>query len=328
MRKFILKASLLCSLAVAPFAQAHASEETFPQWISAFRQEAAAAGISQSTINAALSDVKYLPRVIELDRKQPEGTMTFAQYRKKIVSDIRISQGREMITKHKDLLNRVAQQYGVQPQYIVALWGIETSYGKITGGFQIVDSLATLAHDGRRGEFFKSELLNALKIIDGGHISASSMKGSWAGAMGQSQFMPSSFLSFAEDFNKDGRRDIWGTQEDVFASIANYLSKSGWQGDERWGRLVSVPKTIDQNVLGRKTKLTLQQWNDLGVRQIGGQQLPQVENMRASLVAPDGFPGGPIYLTYGNYDVIMKWNRSTYFATSVGLLADQLASSF
>jgi membrane-bound lytic murein transglycosylase B len=327
MRNFILKASLLCSLAI-PLSNAKASEETFPAFLNELRQEAAANGISQSTINAALSDVKYLPRVIELDRKQPEGTMTFNEYRQKIVSSVRISQGREMAAKHKDLLLRVSQQYGVQPQYIVALWGIETSYGKITGGFQIVDALATLSHDGRRGEFFKKELLNALKIIDGGHISAASMKGSWAGAMGQSQFMPSSFLSYAEDFNRDGRRDIWGTQEDVFASIANYLSKSGWQGDERWGRLVSVPENIDQNILGRETKLTLKQWNDLGVRQIGGQPLPFVDGMRASLVAPDGFPGGPIYLTYDNYDVIMKWNRSTYFATSVGLLADQLASSF
>lgn len=327
MRNFILKASLLCSLAI-PLSNANASEETFPAFLKSLRQEAAANGISQSTINTALSDVKYLPRVIELDRKQPEGTMTFNEYRQKIVSSVRISQGREMAAKHKDLLLRVSEKYGVQPQYIVALWGIETSYGKITGGFQIVDALATLSHDGRRGEFFKKELLNALKIIDGGHISAASMKGSWAGAMGQSQFMPSSFLSFAEDFNQDGRRDIWGTQEDVFASIANYLSKSGWQGDERWGRLVSVPTNIDQKILGRETKLTLKQWNDLGVRQIGGQPLPIVEGMRASLVAPDGFPGGPIYLTYNNYDVIMKWNRSTYFATSVGLLADQLASSF
>lgn len=327
MRLFLVRFSLFCALSMSSVA-AYASSDTFPAWLNSFRKEAIAAGISAATVNAALAHVEYLPRVIELDRKQPEGSMTFQEYRRKIVSQIRIDEGRKMIARYKPLLKHVAQKYGVQPQYIVALWGIETSYGKITGGFHIVDALATLAHDGRRGNFFKGELIKALKIIDGGHISAPAMKGSWAGAMGQSQFMPSSFLAYAEDFNGDGRRDIWTTQEDVFASIANYLSKSGWHGDERWGRLVSVPDNIDQKLLGRDTKLTLAKWNALGVRQINGHMLPQVGGMKASLVAPDGFPGGSIYLTYHNYDVIMKWNRSTYFATSVGLLADQLASSF
>ena len=324
---FMMIISFAGLMMAAQVSTAKATADTFPQWLNEFRQEAISEGISGATIQAALTNVEYLPRVIELDRKQPEGRMTFAEYEKKIVSQIRIDQGRAMLRKHRALLDHVSEHYGVQPQYIVALWGVETSYGKITGNFSIIDSLATLAHDGRRGEFFKGELVKALKIIDQGHISAAAMKGSWAGAMGQSQFMPSSFLAYAEDFNADGRRDIWSTQEDVFASIANYLARSGWKGDERWGRLVSVPQTIDQAILGRETKLTLAQWSAKGVTLPNGGALPMVDDMRASLVAPDGFPGGAIYLTYGNYDVTMKWNRSTYFATSVGLLADHIAAA-
>lgn len=326
--RFTLLSLFTSTLLLGYLGGAHASEETFRPWLDNFRSEARQAGISQDTINTALGGtVEYLPSVIELDRKQPEGRMTFAEYKKKIVSQLRIDQGRAMYRKHRALLEDVSAKYGVQPQYIVALWGIETSYGKITGNFSIVNSLATLAHDGRRGEFFRGELLNALKIIDEGHITASAMKGSWAGAMGQCQFMPSSFLAYAQDYNGDGRRDIWNTQEDVFASMANYLAKSGWKGDERWGRLVSVPQNIDQSIMGREHKRTLAQWQSMGVTLPNGAPIPVVDGMRASLVAPDGFPGGPVYLTYDNYDVIMKWNRSTYFATSVGLLADKIATA-
>lgn len=306
---------------------AQASEATFSEWLTNFRTEAKAAGLSDATIKEALSDVRYIPRVIELDRKQPEGSMTFVQYRKKIVSDIRINKGREMLRKHRAILDKVSAEYGVPPQYIVALWGIETSYGRITGGFDIVDSLATLAHDGRRGAFFKAELIKALKIIDQGHIKKKNMKGSWAGAMGQSQFMPSSFLAYAEDFDGDGRRDIWTTQEDVFASIANYLSKSGWIEDQRWGRLVSLQRPIPESMMGRKVKKSLDEWRSFGVVLPNGGAIPVVAGMKASLVAPDGYPGGPVYLTYSNYDVIMKWNRSTYFATSVGLLANAIGAA-
>jgi membrane-bound lytic murein transglycosylase B len=305
--------------------EARADASGFPAWLESFKARASQNGIQPIINQGALNNVSYLPRVIELDRKQPEGTMTFAKYRERVVSQARIDQGRAMLRKHRALLDRVSADYGVPPQYIVALWGIETSYGKITGNFKIVDSLATLAYEGRRAEFFTAELIKALKIIQQGHITKDRMLGSWAGAMGQSQFMPSSFLAYAQDYNGDGRRDIWSTQEDVFASMANYLAQSGWKGDERWGREVRVPSSISESMMDRKNKKTLAQWRSLGVTLPNGQPIPVVEGMRGALVAPDGYPAGPVYLVYDNYDVIMKWNRSTYFATSVGLLADLIA---
>ena len=291
-----------------------------------FKQKALQQGIFTQTLHHSYRDVVYKPRVIELDRKQPEGKMTFSEYRNKIVSAQRINTGREMFRKYRPLLEEIGAHYGVQPQYIVALWGIETSYGKITGGFDLISALSTLAYEGRRREFFTSELLNALKIIQQGHITREKMTGSWAGAMGQCQFMPSSFMSYAQDYDKDGRRDIWHTQADVFASAANYLSRSGWKGDERWGRRVRIAASIPDSVLNnREIKKSLSEWQRLGVRLPSGGNLPIVHGMRASLVAPDG-RHGQVFLTYSNFDTIMKWNRSTYFASSVGLLADAIAA--
>jgi membrane-bound lytic murein transglycosylase B len=315
---------LACFFALIAIPAVAGDQASYNAWVADFKNKASREGVSSRTLQKAFDGSRYLPRVIELDRKQPESKMTFAQYRERIVSAQRINQGRHEFRKHRALLNRVGEAYGVQPQYIVALWGIETNYGSNTGGFDVIDSLATLAYEGRRREFFSDELMNALKIIDGGHITAANMKGSWAGAMGQSQFMPSSFLNFAQDYNGDGRKDIWNTQGDVFASAANYLARSGWKGDERWGRRVILPN-VTENIIGRDNKKFLNEWSRLGVRQADGSPLPIVQDMRAGLVAPDGI-GGPLYLTYNNYDVIMKWNRSTYFATSVGLLADAIAA--
>ncbi len=298
--------------------------QDFDSWLSDFKKDAVEQGISESVVDTAMSGVTPVARIIELDRKQPEGTMTFAQYQKRVINDARIAQGRRLYKEHRPLLEEKAKQYGVPAPYIVALWGIETSYGNNTGGFSVTQALATLAHDGRRSKFFRSELINALKIIDAGHISHEKMKGSWAGAMGQNQFMPSSFHSFAVDGNGDGRRDIWTTLDDVFASTANYLSKSGWREDERWGRRVRLPQTFDASLIDLDIKRDLKAWSKLGVTLPGGEAIPVVDGMKASLVAPDGV-SGPVYLAYDNYRVIMKWNRSTYFATSVGLLADQIA---
>jgi len=302
----------------------HAATQSFDVWLQGLRQEALRKGISQTTVNSALSGIRPQSRIIELDRKQPEGKLTFAQYKKRIISQQRIDKGRAMYRKHRKMLEVVAEHYGVPAQYIVALWGIETSYGAITGGFNVIEALATLAHDGRRSEFFRSELFNALRILDQGHIPHNEMLGSWAGAMGQNQFMPSSFFSFAVDGNGDGRRDIWTSLPDVFASTANYLSKSGWKADERWGRKVHLTQPIPAHLTGRDVKLPLSQWKAMGVKTAQHFELPVVRGMKASLVQPDG-AGGESYLAYQNYDVIMKWNRSLYFATSVGLLADLIA---
>ena len=316
---------LIFTLLFPAFAQAQ-SITGFEAWQMQFRQQAQQAGVSATTLGRSFNNVQYKSRVIELDRKQPEGKMSFAEYRKKIVSADRIKRGRALFRQHRALLDKVSRHYGVQPQYLVALWGIETSYGKITGGFDVISALATLAYEGRRREFFTDELIHALKVIQGGHITRERMTGSWAGAMGQCQFMPSSFHSFAQDFNGDGRRDIWGSLPDVFASSANYLSRSGWVEDERWGRAVRIPASIPDHLINnRDVKKTLSHWSRLGVRLPGGQAIPVVAGMRASLIAPDG-RGGQAFLTYSNFDTIMKWNRSTYFASSVGLLADAIAA--
>lgn len=295
----------------------------FNTWLSGFKVEAKNAGISQATIDAALTGIKPLPKVIELDRKQPEKKMTFAQYKKNVVNAQRIARGRELMAQHAAELKWVENTFGVAPQYVVALWGVETSFGTNTGGFKVVDSLATLAWEGRRASFFKSELLKALKIIDEGHISAAAMKGSWAGAMGQNQFMPSSFFNFAVDADRDGHIDIWNTRLDVFASTANYLAKSGWTHGQRWGRRVKVPPAFSEQLVGPKIIKPLSYWKSIGVTDINGAPLPD-DHMKASIVAPGGLDG-ETYIVYGNYQTIMSWNRSTYFATSVGLIADALA---
>lgn len=298
-------------------------DKSFDVWVRAFKKEAVGKGVSKSLLDEAFVGVKPISKIIQLDRKQPEGTMTFAKYKSNVLNQARIDKGRKLYKQHKALLDRISEKYGVPAPYIVALWGIETSFGANTGGFGVVNSLATLAYDGRRSEYFRAELLNAFKILDEGHISLSSMKGSWAGAMGQNQFMPTSFLAYAVDYDGDGRRDIWTTIPDVFASTANYLSKSGWKFEERWGRSVRLKKPISENQIGVKIVKPLEEWSKMGVVFADGSALPPLK-MNASLVAPDGVKGG-MYLVYDNYKVIMKWNKSTYFATSVGLLADLIA---
>ncbi len=302
------------------------ADDKFDAWVIDFKKEAIRQGVSKAMVDKAMAQAKKpIARIIELDRRQPEGTMSFAQYKKRVINDARIEQGRRLYKKHKILLDKTAKKYGVPAQYMVALWGIETSYGNNTGGFGVIPALATLAYDGRRSSFFKKELINALKILDAGHISLNKMKGSWAGAMGQNQFMPSSFHAFAVDGNNDGKRDIWTSLPDVFASTANYLSKSGWKEDQRWGRRVVIPASFTKNMVGLKVKHNLSTWKNMGVTLPNGAAIPVVKGMKASIVVPDGLKGDA-YLVYDNYRVIMRWNKSTYFATSVGLLADQIAA--
>ena len=297
--------------------------EGFNTWLDKLKTEAKGQGISQKTIDNSLIGIKPIPRVIELDRKQPEFTLTFAEYLKRVVSDRRIKIGKSKLKKHEELLRQISSKYGVQSRYIVALWGVETDFGRITGGFPVISSLATLAYDGRRSKFFRKELLLALKIVDGGHILAKDMVGSWAGAMGQNQFMPSSFHAYAVDYDKDGSKDIWKTLPDIFASIANYLSKSGWQADQTWGRPVSLPEDFSRKFLGRQVKKTLGEWQQLGVRKLSGQDLPK-RNLLSSIIRPEKGQIGPAFVIYNNYEVILKWNRSNYFATAVGTLSDKI----
>ena len=306
-------------LTALPAAQA---QTNFEQWLDAVRADALEMGVSAATLDSALSGISPIERVIELDRRQPEGRLSFAEYLQRQTPDSRVERGRRLLEENRDLLAEIGSAYGVQPRFIVALWGMETSYGSYTGGYPVIEALATLAYDGRRSDYFRRELLNALRILDEGHIAIADMKGSWAGAMGQSQFMPSNFLSLAVDHDGDGRRDIWTTRADVFASAANFLAEAGWNDGVTWGRQVRVPDGLDEELAGLGSRRTLAEWQALGVRRSDGRDLPSAD-VAASLVMPDG-PRGSAYLVYQNYRALMNWNRSTYFATTVGILADRI----
>jgi membrane-bound lytic murein transglycosylase B len=314
---FVLVASLALDTA-----RAENATPDFDVWLDGVRTEAADRGISDEIIATALTGIASIPRIIELDRAQPEFTLTFEQYLTRVVPDARVAKGRRMLDANRALLEEVGAAYGVQPRFIVALWGIETDFGRLTGGFSVVEALATLAYDGRRSEFFRKELFDALQILNEGHISPAAMTGSWAGAMGQSQFMPSSFLGFAQDYDGDGRRDIWTTKADVFASAANYLASYGWADDQAWGREVSVPAKFDPSLIGLEVRRFLAEWQALGLRRADGSDLP-TRNMEGSIVLPDG-EGGRAFLVYDNFRTILRWNRSTYFGVAVGHLADQI----
>ena len=303
---------------------ADAQAEDFAAWVAAFRQDALNEGISSETLDAVLPGLTFRDRVVELDRRQPEGTLTYAEYLSRVLPPARVNRGKRLLRKHRAVLTEIGDAYGVQPRFIVALWGIESDFGRVTGGFPVLDSLATLAFDGRRGAFFRGQLLDALRIVDDGHIQPDKMLGSWAGAMGQSQFMPSSFQQFAVDHDGDGRRDIWGTLPDVFASAANYLARAGWQHDQTWGRRVRLPAGFDLDLTGLDVTQSLDEWQALGVRRSNGDDLP-TRPLPASVILPGGAEG-PAFLTYPNYRVLLKWNRSHYFATTVGQFADMLAA--
>lgn len=315
--------ALFVALAATSPGPGHAAERDFATWLDGVRAEALARGVRAVTLDAALSGVAPIPRVIELDRRQPEFTLTFEQYLDRVIPERRVKRGRALLAEHRGLLEEIAAAYRVQPRFIVALWGIESAFGRITGGFDVVPALATLAFDGRRSAYFRAQLMDALVILDQGHIAPRDMKGSWAGAMGQSQFMPSSFLRFAIDHDGDERRDIWTTPADVFASTANYLAKSGWRDDITWGREVRLPVGFDRGLVGTKVVKRLPEWQGLGVRRADGRDLPS-RPLAASLIqAQEG--RGPAFLVYDNHHAILRWNRSTYFALAVGLLADRIA---
>ena len=303
---------------------ARAQDADFLTWLAAFKQEALQQGISAKTLDAAFAGVAPLQRVLELDRKQPETTITFETYIDRVVTTKRVEAGRAHLAENRALLDAISAKYNVQPRFIVALWAVETGFGAIQGDFNVVASLATLAYDGRRGALFRKELIAALKILDQGRFKPEELKGSWAGAMGQTQFMPSTFLSYAVDYSGTGRQDIWTDRADALASIANYLKALGWNGAVTWGRPAKLPKHFDMDLLGGQTLKPLSAWAALGVRASDGSALPKTE-IEAGLVQPGGATG-PTLLTYGNFRAIMKWNRSTYFATAISYLADRFES--
>jgi membrane-bound lytic murein transglycosylase B len=297
---------------------------TFEAWLEGFRAKALAAGVARPVIERAFADLVPRERVIELDRRQSTGRASFTAYRSRAISDARVRGGADRVEEHGPTLRRVRERFGVPPQVVVALWGIESGFGSFTGGFEVVPSLATLAFEGRRRELFERELLAALRILQRGDIGLAQMTGSWAGAMGQCQFMPSTYLAHAVDLDGDGRTDIWRSVPDVLGSIGGYLAAIGWNGRYLWGREVLTPAGLDPTAAGLDRRLTLPEWSRRGVRRRDGGALP-AEPIEASLVRTDD-GDGPSFLVYDNFRVLMVWNRSVNFALTVGLLADMIAA--
>lgn len=312
--------------ATADLAAASPAQEVppaeFESWLAQLRQDAVKKGISTRTFDHALADFQPIPRVIELDQRQPEFIETFWNYIDRRVENRRVALGRERLQENKRLLKEVQQKYGIPPNLMVAFWGMETNFGATTGDFPVPISLATLAYDNRRSAFFRNELLNALSILDQGHVSIEDMKGSWAGAMGQMQFMPSTFLHYAVDANGDKRKDIWRSLPDAFHSAANYLRQIGWHTDEIWGREVLLPENFDYDAARLDIKKPLREWAASGVRRADGKPLPKA-NLSGAILLPQGHDG-PAFLVYRNFDVIMQWNRSINYALSVAHMADRL----
>jgi membrane-bound lytic murein transglycosylase B len=297
--------------------------ESFDQWKTDFQRRAVQGGAPSSSVYRAMTSVKLLDRVIELDQKQPEGTQTLVQYVENTVTDKRVARGRELMGEYRSLLQKTESQSGIRKEILLALWGKETDFGGYTGNFSTIDSLATLAYEGRRRDFFEQELLSAIQLLDKLNWTPDQMKGSWAGAVGQCQFMPSNYIRYAVDGNGDGKVDLWHTMEDVFPSMANLLKTEGWHRNEGWGQKVKLPPGFDKNLVGRdKTARPYSFWEQHGVK--FSKPVSASEGDAIRLYQPDEGAGAPAYAIYKNFDVLMRWNRSGYFATAVGRLSDRI----
>ena len=324
MHRIVLLAWLgvICSLSAAALAD-DVTEDAFASCVAGLQARAVAEGIGNDVVENVLGRVEKVERVIELDRNQPEFMRTFADYYDRRVTEQRVAQGRELREEHKELLDDLQRRYGVPPHYLLAFWGLETNFGSYFGKIRTPDALATLACDPRRGEFFAGELMSALRIVDAGDIEAERMLGSWAGAMGHMQFLPSVFLQYAVDGDGDGRRDLWGSIPDAMASAANFLRGLGWTPGLRWGREVRLPPDFDYSLTGRGQSRPLAEWVALGVTDAYGRALPPLD-FSAAVLVPSGHEG-PAFIVYRNFDTIMRWNRSEYYAIAIGRLADRIA---
>ena len=329
MNRVMRTIALVITAVLLPLLSAYAEDgnEDFLRWVAQFKKEAQNQGIPESVLEDAFSDI-HAPNasIIRLDRKQPERTISFTKYITNTITPSRIAEGRALLEEHRDLLRDVSAQYQVQPHYIIALWGMETNYGSNTGNFSLIEALATLAYEGRRAAFFKEELIKALRIMASENIQSADFTGSWAGAMGNCQFMPSSYINFAVDWDQDGKRDIWNSLPDTFASIANYLHQSGWNGMVEWGGAVNVPTNFTGAEARLDTPRSIDHWRSRGLTPLsGGAFTDYAVPMYAVYpgVADEG-----VYLVSENYKVLLKWNRSRYFATAVGTLADRLTEQY
>lgn len=302
-------------------ADANAQGESFAKWSESFKARAIAEGIPSRVVDEAFEGLEPDARVVKLDRKQPESKISLTRYLENTITDGRIEKGRDMLSENADQLEKVSKLYGVQPKYIVALWAIESDFGRQQGDFSVIRSLATLAYEGRRAEFFSKELIAALKILEAENIPSSDLRGSWAGAMGNCQFMPSTFLKYAVDATGDGHRDIWSSKHDTFASIANYLSSIGWDGSEEWGRAAIPPADFKPSEANLRHGKSSHQWGKRGFKYDDASTPDGYDQLFAVY---SGDPDEGAFLVTNNFNVILQWNRSRYFATAVGMLADAI----
>jgi membrane-bound lytic murein transglycosylase B len=329
----LLTAGGRAQVAVAP--PASPARQEFSEFLVKLKEQALAQGVSAETVESALTGLEPLEVVVERDRTQAETVLTIDQYVQRRLTRPFVRTAVDRSRAHRKVLLPIAEKYGVSAKLIVAIWGMESNFGRFTGTRPIIQALATLAWEGRRGAFFTAELMDALQILDKDYIELDQMKGSWAGAMGQTQFMPSSYLAHAQDWDGDGRRDIWHTLPDVFASIANYMQAYGWKPGELWGREVRLPRggplPLMQKVGVRESgcraaremtvPLPLARWQALGVRTAAGRALPRVERDASLLNA-----GSKTYLVYRNYDALLAYNCAHAYALAVALLSDRLPS--
>ncbi len=298
-----------------------AQKQSWSQFIKGVKAEAIAQGIRPEIVHKALKGISAPNRrVLNLDRSQPEKRLTFLKYRNTRADAFRIKLGKRELKKYRPLLEQVSRQYGVSPCFIVSFWGLETSYGRFMGSFPVIKSLTTLAYDNRRATFFRKQLMYALRILNEGHVSLAKFKGEWAGASGHPQFLPSSWFNFAVDHDGDGRKDIWNNLGDAFASISNYLIQNGWKSGEPWAIPVHTPAHFNKEIMTRKVTKSTSEWARMGVTPATGYHFPG-KDLKASIVRPYG---GPTYMIFNNFNVIMKWNRSIYYAGTVGYMAEKV----
>lgn len=331
-RRNTLAACLLLPLLFnSAAAQTVPAPTPFTQIVESIRQEALSRGISATTVDSVLKNIQPVPGLSKLENYQAESVKSYRDYHNSTVTQARIDKGRQMMRDHAVLLAKIEKQYGVPASVIVAVWGMETNYGMVTGNHDVIPALVTLAEIGKnakRRQYFREEALNALEILDEGYTQIVNRKGSWAGAFGHTQFMPSSFQKFARDGDGDGKKDVWSNLADAFASTAYYLSQNNWKPGERWGRAVTVPKTFNPDLLTDRLNAqvlkTPDEWKKLGVRLPGGGGLPANSSMRAMIIAPDGL-NGQIFMVYDNFKVIMRYNSSYKYALSVSRLADAIS---
>ncbi|WP_126339259.1 lytic murein transglycosylase [Legionella spiritensis] len=317
--RFSLAIPLL--LILAPLAAAN--QQSWQSWVAEVRREAIGQGISPALFDEAFAGIHEPSRRVKgLARSQPEHRLTYQKYLRTRADNYRILMGRKNYARNKALIDEVATQFGVDPCFIVSFWGMETSYGTYMGNFPVIKSLATLAYDSRRSDFFRKQLFMALHIVNDGHVSLQKFKGEWAGASGQPQFLPSSWMKYAVDYNGDGRKDIWDTKADVFASIANYMKQNGWRTGEPWAIHVKLPRHFNMDLEGKNIVKPVSEWNAMGIRTVDGRPLPY-QNLNASIVQPYG---GPVFLAYPNYKMILRYNNSIYYAGAIGYMADKICN--